>query len=73
MPQFTVSLIKLSSSERKSTNFLPEIDSYSHSLAFINKMQGDNCNLTEFGREWEMLSYSRLPRLCLVSSDQEGG
>lgn len=34
-------LIKLCSLERKSTNFLPEIDSCSHPLVFINKMQGD--------------------------------
>jgi len=36
-------------------------------------MQGDNHNSSEFGGEWEMLSYSQLPRLCSVSSDWDHG
>lgn len=31
-------------------------------------MQGDHRNSSEFGGEWEMLSYAQL---CSVSSDQE--
>lgn len=54
--QFSMSLINLPSSEMKSANFLPERDSYFISLVFINKMQGDNHNSSEFDGEWEMLS-----------------
>lgn len=69
--QFSMSLINLPSSERKSANFLPDERFLFKSLVFINKMQGDNHNSPEFGGEWEMLSYPHVT--MFVSSDQEQG